>query len=391
MLRLRYFSFAITGLRARTTVATPVTAFMIRPFAASVTIAAVIGLAAPARAGITVGVVAPSGKDGFAVLGDQLRQGIVTYQKTGGQPFAGIVDAPETCDDSSGVRAAHAMISAKVGVVIGFLCPESLNAALPLLSKAHIATVTTTVRADIIMEDALRKNWPFYRLAPHESQEVQKIVEVIAHRWSGEPFALVEDGTIYGRQLTENVRVALEGMGVTPAFIDTYRPAEDKQFGLAHRLARSGVTHVFIGGERPDVAIIARDCGKIGLRLTFMGGDALKAPPGDVQLADGVLGVMTPLPDTLPSAGGAVAALRSQGIEPYGERVPGYAAAELVAAASKAGKPLPEALASGTFDTALGTIRFNGKHERADNPFELMIWRDDHFFPVEQSGKGLGE
>lgn len=364
---------------------------MIRPFLVSFCLAALVGMAVPARAGIGVGVVAPSGKDSFAVLGEELREGVETFQKTAGNPFDRIVPAAETCDAASGVKAAHSMISAKVDAVIGFLCPESLNAALPLLSAAGITTVTASVRADVVMEEAAKKNWPFYRLGPHADQEVKKIVDVIAHRWSGEPFALVEDGTIYGRQLTENVRVALEGMGIKAAFIDTYRPAQDKQFGLAHRLERSGVTRVFIGGERSDIAIIARDCGKIGLDLTFLGGDSLKAPPQDVPLPEGVLGVMTPAPETLPSARDAVAALGSRGLEPYGERIPGYAAAELVADAERSGKPLPRALAEGTFQTALGTIRFTAGHERADNPFELMVWKDDHFFPVDDSGKGLGE
>ncbi len=361
------------------------------PLVASTVLAALFALGTPALAGLSIGVVAPSGKESFAVLGDQLREGVETYQKTAGSPFDRIVQVPEDCSAGSGTQAARTLLSAKVDAVVGFFCPESLDAALPLLSKAGVATIGTSVRAGIVMEDAVKKNWPFFRLAPNTRQEVQKIVDVISSRWSGEPFALVEDGTIYGRELTESVRVALEGMGITPAFIDTYRPAQDKQFGLAHRLKRAGVTRVFIGGERPDIAIIARDCGKIGLDLAFMGGDSLKASPGDVPLAEGVLGVMTPAPDSLPSAKDAIAALQSRGIEPFGERIPGYAAAQLLAAAAKSGKPLAQAIAAGSFATALGTVRFTKGHERADNPFELMVWRDDHFFPVEQAGKGLGE
>ena len=364
---------------------------MNRAFLALVAVAT-LAASVPARASLAIGVVAPEGKDSFAVLGDQLRAGVDIYAKAAGKAvYDRVVSAPETCDAASGRRAAQAMVSAKVDAVVGFLCPESLNAALPVLSAAGIVTLTTSVRADIVMEDAVKRNWPFFRLAPHERQEIDRIVETISHRWSGEPFALVEDGTIYGRALTENVRVALEDMGVKPAFIDTYRPAEDKQFGLAHRLKRAGVTRVFVGGERSDIAIIARDCGKLGLKLVFMGGDSLKAPPGDVPLADGVLGVMTPVPDSLPSAAHAVAALRAGGAEPYGEGVVGYAATDILAAAASSGRPIAEALADGTFHTALGTIRFDRGHERADNPFELMVWRDDHFFPVDAKGVGLGE
>ncbi|MGN6551191.1 MAG: ABC transporter substrate-binding protein [Pararhizobium sp.] len=352
-------------------------------------VAALLGLGLVAHAeaaGLKIGVVAPEGDASFAVLGEQLREGVRTYDASAGHPFQAIADQPETCDAASGTAAAKAMVTAKIDAVIGFFCPESLTAALPALSKAGIVTIGTSVRADIVMEDAIKHGWPFYRLAPHAGAEVDKIVQVISKQWAGQPFAIVEDGTIYGRELAENVRVALEALGVTPAFIDTYRPAQDKQFGLAHRLERSGVTHVFVGGDRSDVAIIARDSAAIGLNLTFMGGDAMKAPDGDVPLRDGVLAVITPEPQTLPSAAAAVAALEKAGHEPYGERIPGYAAAELLAEGGRqtvSGKTnLATAIAKGTFETALGTIRFDQNHERTQNPFELMVWRGDGFAPV---------
>ncbi|HET7413237.1 MAG TPA: ABC transporter substrate-binding protein, partial [Pararhizobium sp.] len=222
--------------------------------------------------------------------------------------------------------------------------------------------------------------------APHWDGAVDKIVDSIAPRGAGQPFALVEDGTIYGRELTENVRVGLEDLGITPAFIDTYRPAQDKQFGLAHRLQRSGATHVFVGGDRSDIAIIARDSAALGLDLTFMGGDSLKAADGDVPLEDGVLAVMTPAPETLPEAQKAITALAARGLPPYGDRIDGYAAAELVAQANKAaeagGKKLTAVFAAQSFTTALGSIRFDDKHELADNPFELTAWNGNDFVPV---------
>lgn len=358
---------------------------------ATALIAATLTVPAAARTGLRLGIVAPQGNDSFAVLGDQIRQGIDTYAKAHPDAFEGIVAEPETCDSESGEEAADSMIDASVDAVVGFMCAESLDAALPMLSAAGIVTIGLGVRADIVMEDAVKHNWPFYRLAPHEGAEIDTIVDVISKRWTGEPFAIVEDGTIYGRELAENVRVALENLGITAAFIDTYRPAQDKQFGLAHRLQRAGVTHVFVGGDRTDVAIIARDCKSIGLDLTFMGGDAMRAPEGDVPLPDGVFAVVTPQPATLPEAKAAIKALKEQGHEPYGYRIPGYAAAQILATAKaesdKGGGPLRAAVAQGTFETALGTIRFDESHERADNPFQLMVWRGDAFVPVEKQEK----
>jgi len=366
---------------------------MAKRLLAAALIATMLAVPATARTGLRIGVVAPADNDSFAVLGDQVRAGIEVFAQAHGGAVESIIAEPETCDAESGEEAADSMIDASVDAVVGFFCAESLDAALPMLSAAGIVTIGLSVRADIVMEEAVKHNWPFFRLAPHEGAEIATIVDVISKRWAGEPFAIVEDGTIYGRELAENVRVALETLGITAAFIDTYRPAQDKQFGLAHRLQRAGVTHVFIGGDRSDVAIIARDCAAIGLDLTFMGGDAMRAPEGDVPLPDGVLAVLTPAPETLPSAKSAIEALRAAGYEPYGYRIPAYAAGELLVAAKEAAKakaiPLGAALASGSFTTALGTIRFDETHERADNPFELMVWQGEHFVPVEKPSKAV--
>ncbi|WP_181408186.1 ABC transporter substrate-binding protein [Pararhizobium mangrovi] len=340
-------------------------------------------VSAQASAALRLGVVAPKGDQSYAVLGDQFRQGVRAYRAEHPDAFSDIVEVGETCEDEAGPTIGKQLVDAKVDAVVGFFCPESLNAALPILAGAHIPTLTATVRADIVAERPAKENWPFFRLAPSEDMLTRKIADVIEARWADEPFAIVEDGTIYGRVLAENVNALLKQNGLTPSFTDTFRPADEKQVALANRLERAGVTRVFVGGQRDDVAVIARDCRKIGLDLTFLGGDALRAPKGDVPLPDGTLAVMMPQPWTLPSAKDALAALKAHGIEPYGEPVPGYAAASVIAAAEKSDEPLGKALATERFDTALGPIRFGPDHERTDNPFELMVWRDDAFVPAD--------
>ena len=50
-----------------------------------------------------------------------------------------------------------------------------------------------------------------------------------------------------------------------PVFVDTFRPQLDNQIGLAGRLRKAGATHVFVGGDRDDIAIIGRDAAGLGL------------------------------------------------------------------------------------------------------------------------------
>ena len=78
---------------------------------------------------------------------------------------------------------------------------------------------------------------------------------------SDELFAIIDDGTIYGRELAESFALAAEQAGLKPVFVDTFRPQLDNQIGLVGRLSKAGATHVFAGGDRDDIAIMGRDAG----------------------------------------------------------------------------------------------------------------------------------
>src|SRR3546814_9913701 len=105
------------------------------------------------------------------------------------------------------------------------------------------------------MEVALRNGWPLFRMAPADGDEAEKLAGIILEKWKAEPIALVEDGTIYGRELASAVRQSIEAGGITPVFVDTYRPGQEQQVALVRRLRKAGATHVLVGGDRNDVAI----------------------------------------------------------------------------------------------------------------------------------------
>ncbi len=339
--------------------------------------------------GLRIGVLAPT-EGSYQVLGDQVVDGTTIFAVAAGAVIADIVQEPDTCDAEGGVDAASAFVEAGVDAVIGFLCMESLMAALPILSDSGIPVITVSVRSAIVAEDAANNGWLFFRLAPRADDEAGKLAEVIASEWLGKPLALVEDGTIYGRDLSESIRLLLEEIGITPIFIDNYRPALDKQFGLVRRLEQSGASHIFVGGDRRDAAIIARNSEEIGQSLSFLGGDALNAAEADPALPDGFLAVTIPDPMLLDSSVAAQAQFEDSGRSPDGYALTAYAAGEILLNAKRAsaaeGITLAQALRARPFETAIGTIEFDDFGERKDNPFRLMVWRDGDFRPFEQPG-----
>ena len=341
-----------------------------------------LGLGATSAAELKLAVVAP--KSGpFAILGDQVRQGA---SLAAGKLSITLVEIDETCSEGSGKAIAEAVAAAGAKAAIGFLCSESLKDALPGLKESDLPAFTLSVRWKGLMEDAIKGGSPLFRLAPNADQESAKLSDVILRDWAGSAVALLEDGTIRGRELTETIRLSLEERGMKPAFVDTFRPGQEQQLALVRRVRNAGVTHAFIGGDRSDVAVIARDAKAEGLPLTLLGGEAMRAADEPVPLEDGVLAVGLIETPRGPAEGELAAELDKTDIEPEGYVVPAHAAVTILADAwgisTAMGTPVADALIGTTFETALGPITFGEDHELTENPYRLLEWRDDRFIPV---------
>ena len=344
---------------------------------------ALLSAAAPALAEpLHVGLVIPQSGQ-FKPLGDHVREAFQTWDKSNPGVFEDIVEGDDGCSEQAGTDAAAAMIEAGANVVVGFLCTESLAAALPLLSDENIPVITLTVRADIIAEEAARLGWKFFRLAPRAGSEADIASEAILRLWADKPFALIEDGAISGRELVEAIRIKLENRGLKPNFVDNYRPGQTTQPSLIRRLKSAGVARVFVGGERSDLGVIAMEAERQGVALKFMGGDPLHAPQGEFPLPDGTLAVLAAGVTPGPEAKAATTALENNGLIAEGLRIPAYAAAEILGAIATrmeySETSLEAALRTTTFSTALGRVTFDENGERLEPGFVLTILQDGEF------------
>ena len=269
-----------------------------RSFKARLVLAAlIVSAAAPANAQ-QVGVVAPLNGD-YAVLGAQMLDGAGLAARNLDIDLT-IID--EDCEENNGASVAEALEDAGVGIAVGFFCSETLRTALPVLAEAGIPAITVSVRSLPLMTDALANGWPLFRLAPNRQDQVDAIVTLIMTEWVDQPVALVDDGTIYYRELVNAVRNEIEARGLEPVFTDTFRPAQQQQLSLVRRLAQAGAARVLVGGTRGDVAIIGRDAREQGVALTLLGDDGLRAMETTPPLEDGTLAIALPDYGALPPA-----------------------------------------------------------------------------------------
>lgn len=342
-------------------------------------VVATIALTSAANAA-TIGVVAPHNGP-YSILGAQVLRGAkAALQDSGHQ----IVEINESCENGSSTAIAEELVNSKASIAIGFLCTESLQGGIEFLAASNIPMLSLSSRASGLIEDAQKYNWPFYRMAPALSDEAQGATVAIISHWKGMPIALIDDGTIYSRELTDNIRLQLENLGLKPSFVDTLRPGQENQVALVRRLARLNINHAFVAADRNDVAIIGRDANANGAKLTLMSGEAMKAANIPVPTTSGTLAVIEPDSRDQPLAKAVVDRLEADGgavVEGY--VLPAYAAAQLAKSALDASqnekKPLNELLSTRSFETILGPIRFNEQKGLSSNPFKLQQWNGAAF------------
>ncbi|MEP7454957.1 branched-chain amino acid ABC transporter substrate-binding protein [Phyllobacterium sp. SB3] len=338
-----------------------------------------------AHADDKIGVVAPI-SGAFSRLGNQLVDGAavaVASDKSG--QVASIITRDDSCTAAGGAEAAKQLLQSDVLLVIGFLCTESLEAALPILGQKGIAIITPAIRSQTLAELRTDQPFPVFRLAPSNRNEVNETSAILADLWRSVPFALIDDGTIFGRELTSAIRARLEENGLKPVFSDTYRPGLDNQNALVSRLKRAGATQVFVGGERDDVAAIGRSATALNYPLTIIGSEALNALGKENDLAVGTLMIAPRAVQILESARNAKNAIELAGKVPEGYTIASYAAAEvaldvLSAARSQAGS-IGELLRKTTFNTALGTVQFDAAGERIADTYRLQKYDGKQFVP----------
>jgi len=291
-----------------------------------------------------------------------------------------IVD--DGCTAAGGEAAARRFAQSHAQAVVGFLCMESLEAAAPILKDAGIPVIAIGVRTDSLTDRRERTGWPVFRLGPRGDDERNAVASILTRLWKDAHFAIVDDGTIYGRELAEALRAQAEQAALRPVFVDTFRPGLENQIALVGRLKRAGATHVFVGGDAEDIAIMGRDAVTLEAGMTFAGAEALRAPSGDVALAAGTL--MIALPEWAEVADPKILeAFRANGAIAEGYALPAYAAVQVAKAAAEGGQLLEEALSGRDFATVIGPIRFDAKGDLTQNPYRLFRFDGRGFLPAE--------
>ncbi|MGI9352124.1 MAG: branched-chain amino acid ABC transporter substrate-binding protein [Rhizobiaceae bacterium] len=321
----------------------------------------------------TIGVSIPLSGDA-SELGQKFRSGVkLAIEDLGSRHQLFIAD--DGCDPDLASLAASDLASQQPAIVIGLLCNEPAKVVSNELVGTKVPVIVAGARSVRLIKDREREDWNLWRMSPGDDYPVAVAAEAITNLWTKTPFAIVDDGTIYGRSFTDSLRAKLDERGMAPQFSDTFRAAQSTQAGLLRRLQRSGVTAAFIASATvEDLFTIAKNMKEFDIKLDIMTTEALAVLPFLEEFEKTPPGVKVVMAST---TGDAYLEERLTVLQMERDReiYAGYAAVQVaIQAVGATPQDTTEALATKEFNTVLGKLRFNADGSSTYNPYELRIW-----------------
>jgi len=306
------------------------------------------------------------------VLGQQLR----------------LISVDDACDSGQAIAAAHKLVAEKVSFVVGHQCSAASIPAAGIYERAGVIQMTPASTNSRLTEEG-RAN--VFRICGRDDQQGAIAGAFLAARWGDAKIAILNDGSVYGKGLTEETQRQLRKHGVAEALYDELVPGLSDYSALIAKLRAAGIQIAYFGGYYREAALLVRNAREQGYSLQLVSGDSI-ASEAFVQVTgeagEGTVFTSFRDPRRNPGAASLIERFRRQGFEPEGYTLYSYGAVQAWAqaverAASVEPKAVINALRSYEFETILGPVSFDAKGDVRQPGFEWFIWRSGRYVPLE--------
>ena len=196
----------------------------------------------------------------------------------GGKPVSiAIVSADDRGEDGEAPAAAARLVAQGVEAVIGHLTSGGSLAAAPIYAAAGVAQLCPATHPRLT-QLGLRT---IFRLVANDQVQAQALARHAAAMKAGQLYAVVDDGSVYGRGLAENVAGLLLSGSQQVAFRRTYPPTETAFDDLVAAIGtKPGPSVVVTTMEPPQVQGLLKALQRAGhTGVARHGPDPLKNPP----------------------------------------------------------------------------------------------------------------
>jgi branched-chain amino acid transport system substrate-binding protein len=361
---------------------------LVAAFAAALLACAMLPLPAHAQKHV-IGLSLPLSGNA-SILANQFLSGAQLALKHSGKSQAvDLLTVDDGCDGELAESAAQELFGANIALATGYLCNEAVPAAAELFKDSGVPVLVAGARSGQLMKDALKEGWTIFRIAPDDNKMAEVAFDSLSERWRGIPWAVIDDGTVYGRTLADEFRARMEENGQPPVFADNFRPAQSTQAGLVRRLQRAGVSAAFVAGDAEDVAILWSNVKDFESKVEIAGGESLEAlqwSPMAGQVPDGLLAIIEPPAGNLPGARSISARLVEAGLPPEPYVYLGYATLQVaLAALGETPQATANSLEDGSFETVIGPVEFGPAGQNIHDSYALHIWQGGKFVEVPKA------
>lgn len=299
-----------------------------------------------------------------------------------------LLPSDDGCDADLAGLAAEDLRDAQVVMVTGFLCNDAATTAADILRESGIPLLVAGARSIRLIKDREREEWNLWRMSPGDDEAPQAAFRILSKRWAATPYAIVDDGTVYGRNLADEFRALMEQANLPPQFVDNFRPAQSTQAGLIRRLQRSGVEAVYLAASAQDAALIGRNMLEFGPNIEIATGEAVSILPYLEEMEDvpvGLLAVTQPEPERLASVEPMLDMLAERGLEPEPYLLLGFAAIQVAAEALAENGAGENVFRAGwSTQTVLGPVTFDADGRNTADSYRLFRWNGEGFAPVDE-------
>jgi branched-chain amino acid transport system substrate-binding protein len=299
-----------------------------------------------------------------------------------------LIEADDVCGVDQAVAAARRLVEQGVRFVVGHACSHSSLMAAGFYEASDVLMISSDSTHPRLTEEG-RAN--VFRLIGRDDRQAALGGDFLAQRYAGRRIAIIHDGTVYGKGLAAETRKSLRRRGMVEALYAAYTPGQQDYTALVARLRSASIDALYVGGYGPDAGRIVRTAREQGDDLQLIGGDGLgmdefwavagaagegtifSARPAISWRSDG-------------AAGRAASSLREAG--PGAGGVGAYAAVEVWAeAVERAGtddlRAVEAELRRGRFSTVLGRVAFDDKGDLRGAGWEMQIWSDGDYEPLD--------
>jgi branched-chain amino acid transport system substrate-binding protein len=296
-----------------------------------------------------------------------------------------LVIEDDACDPKQAVAGAGRLASQKVKLAAGHFCSGSSIPASKVYAEENIIQISPASTNPKLTDERAGPN--VFRVCGRDDQQGGVAGKYIAEKFAGKKVAVLHDKTAYGLGLAQETRKAMNQAGLKEVMFEAYTAGEKDYTALVSKLKAANVDAVYLGGYHTEAGQIVRQMRDQGMKAPLISGDALVTQEYwqiTGKAGEGTLMTFSPDPRKEPVAAELVKRFRAKKIEPEGYVLYSYAAIQAWAQAATAAKSedtkkVIEELNKGTFKTAIGDFRFDGKGDPNLPPYKVYEWRDGKY------------